>query len=62
MGTDRAATVFHRSHDNTLNKCAEAEGMGVLCASGTRLARTGAERRAESPSSLPGKQNPQSGF
>lgn len=28
MGTDHAATVFHRSHDNTLNKCAEAEGMG----------------------------------
>ena len=28
MGTDHAATVFHRSNDNTLNKCAEAEGMG----------------------------------
>lgn len=25
---DDTATVFHRSYDNTLNKCAEAEGMG----------------------------------
>ena len=28
MGTDHAATVFYRGHNNTLNKCAGAEGMG----------------------------------
>ena len=28
MGTDHAATVFHRSRNNTLNKCAGTEGMG----------------------------------